>query len=316
MTQRVFTRRRALQAAAALSVGGLMSNDSPSRAATLSAATLIRRPIPKTKEQIPAVGLGTWQAFDVAGDAAERARARDALKALVDGGGAVVDSSPMYGSAEAVVGDVAAELGVHMQLFVATKVWTSGRDAGIRQMEASMKKMRVDRKGLLDLMQVHNLIDVDTHLATLRAWKRERRIRYLGITHYTASAHDALAHALAAGDIDFVQINYSLAEPQAEARLLGVARDTGTAVIINRPFAEGAMFSKVKGRVLPAMATELGCKSWAQFFLKWILGHPAVTCAIPGTRNPAHVADNLGAATGALPDASLRKRIKEAYDAV
>jgi aryl-alcohol dehydrogenase-like predicted oxidoreductase len=212
----------------------------------------------------------------------------------------------MYGSAESVCGRLAAELGVQSRLFVATKVWTSGRQAGIRQMEDSMRKLRVER---LDLMQVHNLVDASTHLATLREWKNAGRVRYLGVTHYHAGAHADLERYVKPGDLDFVQANYSLAEPEAERRLLGVAASTGTAVIVNRPFAEGAMFARVKGKPLPEWAKEIGCASWAQFFLKWILANPAVTCVIPGTRNAKHVADNLGAGSGPLPDDASRKKM-------
>ena len=271
-----------------------------------AAAGLIQRSIPKTGEAIPAVGLGTWQAFDVAGDAAEMAQAREALKALVELGGRVIDSSPMYGSAESVCGRLAEELGVKSKLFVATKVWTSGRGAGIRQMEDSMRKLRVER---LDLMQVHNLEDAHTHLATLREWKKAGRVRYLGVTHYHAGAHAELERTIRPGDIDFVQVNYSLAEPEADRRLLAAAADSRTAVIVNRPFAEGAMFARVKGKPVPEWAREIGCATWAQFFLKWILGHPAVTCVIPGTRNAQHVADNLGAAAGPPPDEAMRRRM-------
>jgi diketogulonate reductase-like aldo/keto reductase len=276
---------------------------------------IIKRKIPRATESLPIVGLGTWQAFDIAGNTSALAEANEALKAFVQLGGALIDSSPMYGSAETVAGDLAASLGVHAKLFIATKVWTSGQDAGIRQMESSFKKLRVGQKGALDLMQVHNLLDTAAHLSTLRAWKREGRVRYLGVTHYNASAHQALARALETESVDFLQVNYSLAEPDADRRLLDVAAATGTAVIVNRPFAEGAMFSRAKGKPLPSFAADLGCTSWAQLFLKWIAGHPAVTCAIPGTRNARHVADNLGAAVGILPDAALRKRIKEAFDA-
>ena len=271
-----------------------------------AAADLIQRSIPTTGEAIPAVGLGTWQAFDVAGDAAEMAQAREALKALVELGGRVIDSSPMYGSAESVCGRLAEELGVKSKLFVATKVWTSGRWAGIRQMEDSMRKLRVER---LDLMQVHNLEDAHTHLATLREWKKAGRVRYVGVTHYHAGAHAELERTIRPGDIDFVQVNYSLAEPEADRRLLAAAADSRTAVIVNRPFAEGAMFARVKGKPVPEWAREIGCATWAQFFLKWILGHPAVTCVIPGTRNAQHVADNLGAATGPTPDEATRRRM-------
>jgi diketogulonate reductase-like aldo/keto reductase len=274
--------------------------------AARAADPILQRPIPKTGETIPAVGLGTWQAFDVAGDAAETAEAREALKTLVKLGGRVIDSSPMYGSAESVSGQLADELGVRAKLFVATKVWTSGKQAGIRQMEDSMRKLRVER---LDLMQVHNLVDAPTHVATLREWKKAGRVRYLGVTHYHAGAHGDLERAIKPGDLDFVQVNYSLAEPEADRRLLAAAAASRTAVIVNRPFAEGAMFGRVKGKALPEWAKEIGCATWAQFFLKWILGHPAVTCVIPGTRNPKHVADNIGAASGPLPDEAMRKKM-------
>jgi len=272
---------------------------------------LLERAIPSTGETLPAVGLGTWQGFDVAGEAAELAQAKETLRVMAEAGGRVIDSSPMYGSSETVTGRLATELGLASKLFVATKVWTSGKQAGIRQMEDSMRKLRVER---LDLMQVHNLVDVTTHLATLRDWKAAGRIRYLGITHYHSGAHAELERLIKPGGIDFVQINYSLAEPEAERRLLGVAADRGTAVIVNRPFAQGAMLDRVKGRALPEWAREAGCASWAQLFLKWILGAPSVTCVIPGTRNPRHMADNLAAAVGPAPDAALRRRIADHFN--
>ena len=272
----------------------------------------LARRVPKTGEAIPAVGLGTWQVFDVASDAKEKAQAQETLKVFVELGGRVIDSSPMYGSSESVTGELAAGLGVN-KLFVATKVWTSGRQAGLRQMEESMKKLRVER---LDLMQVHNLVDAATHLATLREWKKAGRVRYLGVTHYHAGAHADLEKIIGPGAIDFVQVNYSLAEPEADRRLLAAAADSRTAVIVNRPFAEGSMFRRVRDKPLPAWAQEIGCASWAQFFLKWILGHPAVTCAIPGTRNPRHVADNLGAASGPLPDEAMRRRMSVYFESL
>jgi diketogulonate reductase-like aldo/keto reductase len=185
-------------------------------------------------------------------------------------------------------------------------VWTSGEQAGIHQMEDSMKKLRIER---LDLMQVHNLVDADTHLATLRDWKASGRVRYAGVTHYHAGAHAELEKYVKRGNIDFIQVNYSIAEPEAERRLLRAAADSGTAVMVNRPFAEGAIFSQVRGRPLPDWAKEIGCNSWAQFFLKWILAQPAVTSVIPATRNPAHMADNLGAASGPLPDEATRRKM-------
>jgi diketogulonate reductase-like aldo/keto reductase len=276
----------------------------------------LKKPIPSTGEQLCAIGLGTWQAFDIAGNTAALSQAREALKAFADGGGEMIDSSPMYGSSESVAGSLCAELGIHKRLFIATKVWTRGREEGIAQMRESMKKLRVDLKGPIDLMQVHNLLDTDLHLATLRGWKKEGAVRYLGITHYHAGAHGDLEAALKKGGIDFVQLNYSLAEPEAERRLLDAARSAGAAVIVNRPFAEGALFSRVKGKSLPPFAGEIGCDSWAQVFLKWIVSHPAVTCAIPGTRDAKHVVDNLGAARGPLPDAAMRKRIRDYFVAL
>src|SRR6266699_1419365 len=270
----------------------------------------LARRVPKTGEAIPAVGLGTWQVFDVASDAKEKAQAEETLKVFAELGGRVIDSSPMYGSSESVTGELATRLGLSAGLFVTTKVWTSGRQAGILQMEDSMRKLRVER---LDLMQVHNLVDASTHLATLREWKTAGRVRYLGVTHYHAGAHADLEKIIRPGDVDFVQVNYSLAEPEAGRRLLAAAADSRTAVIVNRPFAEGAMFRRVRGGPLPAWAREIGCASWAQFFLKWILGHPAVTCAIPGTRNPKHVADNLRAASEPLPDEATRRKMSDYF---
>src|SRR5713101_8421236 len=211
----------------------------------------LARCIPKTGEALPAVGLGTWQVFDVATDAREKAQAQETLKVFVELGGRVIDSSPMCCSSESVTGELAAALGVKAKLFVATKIWTSGRQAGVRQMEDSMRKLRVER---LDLMQVHNLVDAPTHLATLREWKNSGRVRYLGVTHYHAGAHADLEKIIRPGDIDFVQLNYSLAEPEADRRLLAAAADSRTAVIVNRPFAEGSMFRRVRGEPLPAWA--------------------------------------------------------------
>ena len=279
-----------------------------------AAAPLVTRPIPRSGEPLPVIGLGTWQVFDVGRDSAARARLREVLTQFTAGGARLIDSSPMYGSAESVVGDLSAALGLREKLFLATKVWTSGREDGIAQMERSIARLQAG--AVLDLMQVHNLVDVETHTRTLMDWKAKGRVRYLGITHYTASAHDALARRLDSGDYDFVQVNYSLDEPEAAARLLPLAQDTRTAVLINRPFGQGGMFSRVRGKPLPPWAAELGIASWAQYFLKWILGHPAVTCVIPGTGNPKHMADNLNAGIGALPDAAMRARMAQHFDAL
>jgi diketogulonate reductase-like aldo/keto reductase len=271
-------------------------------------APLHARRVPASGEPLPVIGLGTWQVFDAGADAQRRTTLRETLAAFADGGGRVIDSSPMYGSSEAVVGDLSADLGLRQKLFLATKVWTTGREAGEQQMETSLSRLRADR---LDLMQVHNLQDVGTHTRTLAEWKAQGRVRFIGITHYTAAAHAEMERLLATGRYDFVQVNFSLAEPQAEQRLLPFALERGVAVIVNRPFAEGALFSQVRGRALPEWAREAGIASWAQYFLKWIVGHPAVTCAIPGTGRVDHVRDNLAAGRGALPDAALRRKMRE-----
>ena len=292
------TRRAALRLMAAAAAAG------PASAG--AAAPMLQRPIPSSGEAIPVIGLGTWRTFDVGGSPAERAPLEEVLQRFVALGGQVVDSSPMYGAAESVLGDLGAALAVTDRLFLATKVWTSGREAGIAQMEQSFQRLRVRR---LDLMQVHNLLDWRTHLRALRAWKQAGRIRYLGVTHYTASAYDELERVLRSEPLDFVQVNYSLGEREAERRILPLARERGIAVVVNRPFSEGGLFRRVRGQALPAWAAEVGCASWAQIFLKWILAHPAVTCVIPATSRPQHVLDNMTAGTGALPDAATRDRM-------
>ena len=270
---------------------------------------IMTKPIPSTKEALPVIGCGTWQTFDVGSDPGARAPLREVLKLLERN---IVDSSPMYGSSESVAGDLIAELGLRDKLFIATKVWTSGRDAGIRQMETSFKRLRVQQ---MDLMQVHNLVDVGTHTKTLQEWKAQKKVRYIGITHYTSSAYAEVERALKTRQYDFLQINYSLGERDSERRLLPLAQELKVAVIANRPFAEGALFRRVKGKALPPWAAELGIASWAQFFLKWIVSHPAVTCAIPGTGNPKHMQDNLGAGAGKLPDEKERSKMTEFFDA-
>ena len=274
-------------------------------------AAPLKRPIPKTGELLHAVGLGTWQTFDVGGDAGGRAAAREVLGRFVKAGGQMVDSSPMYGSSESVVGDLVADLGVEKSLFLATKVWSSGREAGIRQMEESMRRMRALTLNprAMDLMQVHNLTDVKTQLKTLREWKEQGRIRYLGVTHYHEGAYSELERLIKSEQLDFAQFNYNVVTTAAEERLLPVCAEYRTAVIVNRPFEEGELFRRVKGRELPKWAQEFDCNSWAQFFLKFILAHPAVTCAIPATRNPDYLVDNMGAALGRLPDAAMRRRM-------
>lgn len=298
-------RRSALQGIAALAALAAMK---PS--AALASTGLISRSIPASGEALPVIGVGTWQTFDVGGDPAARALLKEVLGLFAGAGGKVIDSSPMYGSSESVAGDLAAELGITNRLFVATKVWTRGREEGIAQMEASFKKLRAAR---MDLMQVHNLVDAAAHTQTLEKWKAEGRVRYLGITHYARSAYADVERWLKTGKYDFLQINYSLAEPESDMRLLPLAQEKGVAVLINRPFAEGEMFRRVRGQPLPAWAAEFGAVSWAQYFLKWIISHPAVNCAIPGTGKPAHMMDNLAAGIGALPDAAMRVRMAQHF---
>ncbi len=279
----------------------------PDRAGAASA--LLQRPIPSTGETIPAIGLGTWRTFDVGGGKDERAPLAEVLGKFVELGGKVLDSSPMYGAAESVAGALAAEATLTDRLFWATKVWTSGQAAGVKQMDASLARLRVKR---LDLMQIHNLLDWRTHLKTLREWKTAGRVRYIGVTHYTAGAYDELERVLRAEPLDFVQVNYSIGERDAERRILPLARERGVAVLVNRPFTEGGLFQRVRSTPLPAWAAELGCESWAQLFLKWILAHPAVTCVIPATSRVAHLVDNMKAGVGPLPDAAARDRMAAA----
>jgi len=269
------------------------------------------RTIPSSGETLPVIGLGTWQTFDVGAGAEARAPLRTILQAFVDDGATVVDSSPMYGRAEQVVGDLASELNIRPRLFVATKVWTKGRAEGIRQMEASLRKLRVDR---LDLMQVHNLVDAPTHLDTLRGWKKDGRVRYIGVTHYTSRGAEEIADLLATETVDFVQINYGPLERDAERRLFPLTLDRGIAVLANRPLGGDtrSLMKRLRSRPLPGWAAEIDCDSWAQIVLKFVVSHPAVTCAIPATSQPDHMRDNLQAGRGPQPDAKMRERIVSA----
>jgi diketogulonate reductase-like aldo/keto reductase len=278
-----------------------------------TAGGMIKRPIPRSNEMLPVVGLGTYQSFGVGAGADERAPLKEVLRLFVEHGGTLVDSSPMYGTSEGVVGDLATELGLTDKLFMATKVWTSGREAGIRQMEESMRRMKVRR---MDLMQVHNLQDWKTHAKTLQEWKAAGKIRYTGITHYHSGAYDELERLMKTRQFDFVQFNYSISEREAEDSVLPIAQETGTAVIVNRPFAQASLFSRVRGKEVPEWATAFDCKSWGQFFLKYILGHPAVTCVIPATSKPKHLVDNMGAGVGKLPDAAMRRKMAAYLDSL
>jgi diketogulonate reductase-like aldo/keto reductase len=281
-------------------------------AAQPTANHMHQRKIPSSGEMLPVVGCGTWRTFDVGAKPADRAPLAEVLNVLFDSGGSVVDSSPMYGAAEGVVGDLLAAAGTRDKAFIATKVWTSGRDSGIAQMRRSMALLKTDR---LDLMQIHNLVDWRAHLPTLRAWKTEGRIRYLGITHYTQSAHDELEAVLRAEKWDFMQINYAIDDRAVERRLLPAAAERGTAVIVNQPFGGGGLLRRLSGRKLPDWAGEIGCTSWAQILLKFVLANPAVTCVIPGTGKPEHMKDNVQAGLGAYPDAAMLKRMVAAVGA-
>jgi diketogulonate reductase-like aldo/keto reductase len=266
-----------------------------------------KRPIPSTGELLPVVGLGTSDEFEVVpGDNLEPLR--EVLRLFAARGGTVVDTAPVYGNAESVIGQLVTELDLTKKLFLATKVRTYGKQAGIEQMQTSEFLLN---KHPLDLIEVHSLVDVDTQLDNLRRWKGAGRVRYIGVTHSRTSAHDELERLMQKEKLDFVQLNYSFTEPHAEQRLLPLAADKGIAVIANRPFENGALFRRVKGKALPAWAGDFDCKSWAQFSLKYILSHPAVTCVIPATSNPKHLVDNMGAGVGSLPDKSMRRRMRE-----
>lgn len=266
----------------------------------------ILKTIPVSGEQLPAIGMGTWQTFDAGQSASKREALAEVLRLFVESGGRLIDSSPMYGSAEEVAGELAQKLGVQEKLFVATKVWTRGEEEGRRQIAESMALLKTP---VIDLMQVHNLVDYKVQLKTLRALKEAGKVRYIGITHYTTSAYPDLMRVIGEFPVDFVQFNYSMQTREAEKALLPFAAEKGVAVIINRPFEGGSLFSGVKGKPLPGWAADFDCKSWGQFFLKWIISHPAVTCAIPSTANPKHLSDNMGAIYGALPDAATRNKM-------
>jgi diketogulonate reductase-like aldo/keto reductase len=255
---------------------------------------------------LPVVGCGTWQTFDVGSTPAERAPRAEVLKVLFELGGSAIDSSPMYGRSEGVVGDLLAEAGSRSKAFLATKVWTQGREQGIAQMQQSLKLLRTDK---IDLMQVHNLVDWKSHLPTLKAWKADGRIRLIGITHYTESAHGELEAVMKAERWDFVQLNYALDDRAVEKRLLPLAQERGIAVLVNQPFGGGGLLRKLLPRPLPAWAGEIGCTSWAQLLLKFVLAQPAVTCVIPGTGRPDHMRDNVQAGLGAYPDRALLDRM-------
>lgn len=291
------TRREVIAAAGALSLvpaSGMAEE-----------RVMISRAIPSSKENIPVIGLGTYRVFDVPSTPSEIATSQQIVDLLLGEGGSLIDTSPMYDRSEKIIGDIIDAGSPREAMFIATKVWTNGKDAGIAQMQRSTEIMRTD---VIDLMQVHNLRDTDLHMKTIRDWQEQGRIRYSGLTHYRAGALDSLESAMKKHRPDFIQINYSLGEHEADDRLLPLAADSGVAVLINRPYQSGSLFRAVRGRPVPEWATDFAA-SWGQFFLKFVISHPAVTCAIPATSKPHHMLDNLEAGFGRLPDQSTRQRM-------
>src|SRR6202171_5786769 len=306
------TRREAARLIGGTTASLLLPNSASRAKLTNKPLTVLTRAIPSSSEKLPVIGLGTWRTFDVDLRADNRKQLAEVLSLFVKLGGRVIDSSPMYGRSEQVIGELATQLGLHEQLFLATKVWTRGKQAGIESIERSLARLQTKP---IDMTQVHNLVDVATHLATLREWKAQDRIRYIGVTHYEASAFPEVEKILRSEKLDFLQINYSIMEREAERRLLPLAEERGVAVLVNRPFGGGDLFGRVRAKPLPDWAAEFDCRSWAQFFLKWIIAHPAVICAIPATNNVRHLQDNMEAGSVRLPTAKQRQQMLELVSA-
>jgi len=296
------TRREILKLGAGVAASALAGS-------AHSATELLTRPIPSSGERLPVVGIGTNRYRS--GAEAEIAPLRETLKAFAAAGGKLIDTAPMYGSSEVVLGQLIAELGIRKQLFLATKVYASGREAGIDEMNDSFKRLRTDR---IDLIQVHNLSDTSTQLATMREGKKAGRYRYVGITTSQDAQYAEMEEVMKRETLDFVQVDYSIDNRSAAERILPLALERGAAVLVNLPFGRARLFSAVRGKPLPPWAAEFDCASWAQFFLKYVIGHPAVSVAIPGTRRPEHVTDNLGAARGRLPDPAQRRKMEEFFE--
>ena len=301
----MLNRRQLLQASAALALAG--------HGRLAYTAEPITRPIPSSGERIPVMGIGTSRTFDVDTESEAMAPLLEVMRAFFKGGGTVIDSSPMYGAAEAVTGRLLSQLGDEAMAFAATKVWTNGREDGIEQMEESSRLMGVP---VFDLMQIHNLRDWKVHMATLRQWKEEGKVRYIGITTSHKRNHEEFEHVMRSEPIDFVQFSYNIENRLAEQRLLPLAQDRGIATMINRPFQRGALFDKARGKPLPPLAAQLDCTSWAQFFLKFIIGHPGVSCLIPATSKVHHMEDNMGANFGAVPTEAQRQEMLQIYAAL
>lgn len=274
--------------------------------ASMQENNVIKRVIPSSGERLTAVGVGTWQTFDVGNASDERQPLKDVLRILIEKTGSVIDSSPMYGRSEKVVGELSTELSLNSKLFIATKVWTTGEQEGIRQMNNSFSLLKREK---IDLLQIHNLMDWQTHLKTLRSMKESGKVRYIGITHYLESAYSTVEQILKGNTLDFLQINYSVVSRKAAERLFPLAAEKKVAVIINRPFEGGSLFHTVGGKHLPDWVSEFDCSSWAQFFLKFILSNSTVTCVIPGTSRRDHIIDNMSAAYGRLPSEKHRAQM-------
>jgi len=301
-------RRRLMQALAGF---GAVALAGPQFAGAASQA--IRKPIPSSGERLPVIGMGSWLTFDVGDNVRARAVRTQVLQAFFDNGGALIDSSPMYGSSQEVIGHALAQVRNRSALFAATKVWILGKGFGIRQMEDARRLWGVPR---FDLMQVHNLLDWQTHLETLKAWKAEGRVRYIGVTTSHGRRHDEMAHVMQAEPLDFVQFTYNILDREAEQGLLPLAAERGIAVIVNRPFQRGSLFGRLRGKPLPPWAAEFDCANWAQYLLKFVVSHPAVTCAIPATSRVDHMVENMGAGLGRLPDAAMRRRMVAHFESL
>ncbi|MEO5718936.1 MAG: aldo/keto reductase [Chthoniobacterales bacterium] len=303
------SRRQAAKLIGATATSALLPGGAVRLLAASEAARPILRAIPSTGEKLPVIGLGSALTFDVRGAAQEEA-VRKVLSAFAKLGGKLIDTSPAYGNAESLIGDLAYKAGLTKSLFIATKIWTRSKPEGIAQMERSLQRFRTRT---LDLVQVHNLADVDREMGSLNEFKAKGKIRYTGMTHSERKGHGEMERAMKANKPDFIQINYSLIDRAAAQRLLPLAREMGMGVIINRPFGGGGIFQVLAGKKLPAWAAEFDCQTWSQFLLKWIVSHPAVTCVIPATNDPGHLVDNMGAGVGRLPDAKERERMASLF---
>jgi diketogulonate reductase-like aldo/keto reductase len=306
----VISRRRAAKLIGRTAASAFLPFGTARLATAGDSVARILRAIPPTGEKLPVIGLGSAGTFNVAPGSAQARTVGETLALFVKRGGKLIDTSPMYGTAESVIGDLAYKQGLTKSLFIATKVWTRSQTEGIAQMERSLQRFRTRT---IDLIQVHNLADVDREMTSLREWKGKGKIRYTGITHSEDGGHGEVERIMRLQKPDFVQINYSLMDRAAASRILPLAQELGMGVIINRPFGGGGIFQVIARKPLPDWAAEFDCHSWAQFLLKWIVSHPAVTCVIPATNSPQHLEDNLGAGVGRLPDAKTRARMASLF---